>query len=111
MPNNEPKNFNALLIDSVDETISGVLGSKINSELWTHYQAFLGITRDEMPYRVSTLFEFLNGTLGIAGETLGKVIVKKLYAKANIPLHYDPNRPLADYVEELRRIFDNKHMQ
>jgi len=96
--------FNALLVDSVDEAISEVLGSRVTSAFWHHYQAFLGITRDEMPYRLDTLFASLKGTFGVGGETLGRHIVKKLYAKANAPLELKPDHTLAEYVEELKQI-------
>ena len=96
--------FNDLLVDSVDEAISEVLGNKVTRAFWYHYQAFLGITRDEMPYRLDTLFASLKGTFGVGGETLGRLIVKKLYAKANVPVELKLNHTLADYVEELKQI-------
>ena len=96
--------FNDLLVDSVDETISEVLGARVTRAFWYHYQAFLGITREEMPYRLDTLFASLKGTFGVGGETLGRMIVKKLYAKVNVPLELKPNHSLAEYVEELKQI-------
>ena len=95
--------FNDLLIDSVDEAITDVLGSRVTSAFWYHYQAFLGITRDEMPYRLPTLFESLRGTFGVGGETLGRIVIRKLYVKAKVPLNYDPNRPSLEYVDELKQ--------
>jgi len=95
--------FNDLLIDSVDETITEVLGSRVTSAFWYHYQAYLGVSRDEMPYRLPTLFESLKGVFGVGGETLGRIVVKKLYAKANVPLNYSSDRSLLEYVEELKQ--------
>ena len=103
--------FNDLLVDSVDEAISEVLGSRVTSVFWHHYQAFLGITRDEMPYRLDTLFASLKDTFGVGGETLGRVIVKKLYAKANVPLELKPDHTLAEYVEELKQILSQDLMR
>jgi hypothetical protein len=87
------------------------LGSRVTSVFWHHYQAFLGITRDEMPYRLDTLFASLKGTFGVGGETLGRVIVKKLYAKANVPLELKPDHTLAEYVEELKQILSQDLMR
>lgn len=103
--------FNDLLIKSVEETISEILGASVTSAFWYHYQAFLGISREEMPYRLETLFQTLKGTFGIGGETLGRSIVRKLYSKAGVPLNYVPDRPLADYVEELKETLAKNLMQ
>lgn len=96
--------FNVLLIDSVDETISEVLGGRVTRAFWHHYQAFLGIGRDEMPDHLDKLFSSLKGMFGDGGDTLGRVIIKKLYAKANIPLELKPDRPLTEYADALKQI-------
>ena len=111
MPRKHRTDFNDLLVDSVDEAISGVLGNRVTAAFWYHYQAFLGITRAEMPYRLDTLFASLKGTFGVGGETLGRVIVKKLYAKANVPLDLKVNRSFTEHVEELKRILAEDLMQ
>ena len=91
-------------MESVSEAVSEVLGNRVTSAFWYHYQAFLGVTREEMPYRLDTLFSSLKNTFGVGGETLGRIIVKKLYAKVNVPLELKPDRTLAEYVEELKQI-------
>jgi hypothetical protein len=96
--------FNELLVDSVSEAITEVLGARVTPAFWYHYQAFLGITREEMPYRLETLFTTLKGEFGIGGETLGRIIVKKLYAKVDVPLELKPDHTLTEYVEELKQI-------
>lgn len=103
--------FNDLLIASVEETISEILGARVTGAFWYHYQAFLGITREEMPYRLETLFQTLKGTFGVGGETLGRSIVRKLYSKAGVPLIYVPDRSLVDYVEELKQTLAKSLMQ
>lgn len=94
--------FNDLVVESVEETISEVLGRRVTAAFWHHYQAFLGISRDEMPYRLETLFASLKGMLGVGGDTLGRVIVRKLYAKTNVPLDLNSGRTLIEYIEELK---------
>jgi hypothetical protein len=103
--------FNDLIVDSVGETVTEVLGAKVTSAFWYHYQAFLGITREEMPYHLDTLFSSLKESFGVGGETLGRRIVQKLYAKVNVPLNYVIGRPLTDYVEELKQILVNDKKQ
>jgi hypothetical protein len=64
-----------------------------------------------MPYRLDTLFTSLKTTFGVSGETLGHVIVKKLYSKVDVPLNIVPGHELADYVEELKQILAKDLMQ
>jgi len=75
--------FNGLLVDSVTEAISDVLGGKVNDAFWHRYETHLGITREEMPYRLDTLFAELKSAFGIGGETLGRLIVKRLRENRN----------------------------
>ena len=99
-----PIDFNDLLIDSVDEVVTEVLGVKVSAMLWRHYQAFLGITREEIPYQLPKLFESIETIFGTGEETVGTRVIRKLYAKANIPLEYSHSRSPVEYVEELKQI-------
>jgi hypothetical protein len=40
----------------------------------------------------------------VGGETLGRIIVKKLYAKVAVPLELKPDHTLTEYVEDLKQI-------
>jgi hypothetical protein len=111
LPRKERTDFNELLVESVKETISEVLGARVTPAFWYHYQAHLGVTQEEMPYRLDTLFSALKGMFGVGGETLGRRIVKKLYAKAEVALDYTPDRPLTEYVEELKEFLAQDLMQ
>ena len=103
--------FNNLLVDSVGEAITDVLGAKVTTAFWQHIQAYLGITKEEMPYRLDTLFSALKDAFGVGGDTLGRLILKKLYAKVGLPLEYTPDRPLVQYVEELKEYLAKDLMQ
>ena len=103
--------FNDLLIDSVGEAITDVLGARVTPAFWQHVQAYLGITKEEMPYHLDTLFSALKDAFGVGGDTLGRIIIKKLYAKAGVPLEYTPNHPLVEYVEKLKELLAEDLMQ
>jgi len=96
--------FDTLLIDAVDEVVTEIFGTKSSSVFWCHYLAFLGISREEMPNQLPRLFNSLGTIFGVAQQTVGEFIIRKLYEKANVPLNYSPNRPPAQYAEELRQI-------
>jgi len=105
------RDFNDLLVDAIDETLSEVLGHRVNQVFWYHFQAFLGINRDEMPQHLDTLFTALNTVFGVGGETIGRRIIRKLYAKGKVPLNYTDGRPLLEYIEELEQILTKDFMQ
>ena len=96
--------FNDLVVDAIQETIEGVLGKSVTKPFWYHLQAYLGITQHEIPYRLETLFASLNQTFGIGGETLGRAIVRKLYAKAGVEPVPEFNGNLVKSVENLKQI-------
>jgi hypothetical protein len=102
------RDFNTLLIDVVDEVVTEIFGTKSSSMFWHHYQAFLGITREEMPNQLPALFDSLRTIFGSAQQTLSEVIIRKLYEKANLPLNYSPKRPPAQYAEELKQILNKQ---
>jgi len=102
--------FNRLIVESVEESVAEVLGARVASAFWDHYQAFFGITREEMPYALDTLFSSLKKIFGVGGEILGRIIIRKLYAKVGVPLNYASGHPLRDYVEGLKQILANDHM-
>ncbi len=95
--------FNDLIVDSVQETIEEVLGKSVSKAYWYHLQSYLGISKDEIPYRFETLFSSLRDSFGIGGDTLGRAIIRKLYAKAGVELVLVPNRALPEYVEDLKQ--------
>ena len=94
--------FNDLLIDSVGEAITDVLGARVTPAFWNHVQAYLGITKEEMANDLDTLFSALKDAFGVGGDTLGRLVLKKLYAKVGVPFEYTPDRPLLKYVEDLK---------
>ena len=52
-----------------------------------HLQRYLGISNHEMPSHIESLFSVLKNTFGLGGDTLCKVIVKRMYKKAGVPFN------------------------
>ena len=98
------QDFDGLVIDSLDEAFSEALGVEGSAMLWQHYQTSLGVTQKEIPYHLPKLFESLEKIFGTGYETIGERVIKKLYAKTNIPLKLSENRPLLEYAKELKQI-------
>ena len=106
----EPKNkpaganeFNMMFIESVEETISGLLGRTVSDAFTTHLQAYMGLSLDEIPDRPDAFFKALSGSFGIAGDRVGKYIVRKLYQKARVQFAEHDGGTLVDYVTALKQ--------
>ena len=94
--------FDKILVESVNEAISIVLGRKTSPELERHLQAFLGFSYDEID-NVEILFSSLERAYGLFGSAVPKLVVKKMYAKAKVPFYEVAGTPMIQYVYELKR--------
>jgi len=92
-----------ILMESIDETITGLLSREVADALYTHLQTVHSISKDEIPYRLDTMFSTLERTLGLSSsKTIGKVIARNLHAKLGLPFQNNPDRTLLEYVEEAK---------
>ena len=99
----QSREFNDALVESIDETITGLLSREVANALHTHLLKVHAISRDEIPYRLETLFSTLEETFGLtSSKTIGKVIARNLYAKLGLSFHDNPSRTLLEYVEEAK---------
>lgn len=96
--------FNHMLLESVNETISIALGRPITEELSVRLQAYIGLTIEEMPNQIYRLFQSVSDSFGTAGDDLCKLIVKKMYQKAGVLFYEIAGKPMIQYIEELKAI-------
>jgi len=96
------KDFDKILVESVNEAIALVLGRKTTPQLETHLQAFLGFSYESVD-TVEKLFSSLDGAYGLFGSAVPKAIVKKMYQKAEVPFYEVAGTPMIQYVYELKR--------
>ena len=93
--------FNQILLESVNEAIAAALGKPITPELNQHLQAFIGMSSDEIPNHVDRLFSSLRDSFGTSGDSLCKMIVKRMYARAGVSFYEISGQPMIQYVKEL----------
>lgn len=96
-------NFNEILFESVHEAFETALGKTVSEALALHLQKYLGISNDDLPNHLISLLTPLEYSYGLAGDTLGKTIVKRMYKKAGVPFYEVGTRPMLEYVQELRK--------
>lgn len=67
-----------------------------------------GISNDEMPSHIESLFSTLRGSFGLSGDTLSKTIIKRMWQKAEVPFYEVGYRPMIEYVQELKKIVEHR---
>ena len=96
------RRFNELLLQSVDETIAGILGKTVSNAFTNHMHNHFGLEIQEIPDRPEVLFNALHDSFGIGGDRVGRYIVRKLYQKAGVELLENDGHTLAEYVQTLK---------
>jgi hypothetical protein len=97
------REFNDNLVESIDETIIGLISRTVVDALYTHLQTFHSISRYEVPYRLETLFTTLEKTFGGRGsQTITKTIASKSYLRLGFEFTDNPGRSLLAYVDEAK---------
>jgi len=97
------REFNEVLVESIDETITALLSRAVVEALYVHLQTFYSVSRDEAPYRLETLFASLEKVFGVrSSQTITKAIAKQFYIKLGLEFRSNPNRTLLEYVDEAK---------
>ncbi len=92
-----------MLIESVDETLTAVLGEIVREAVHDALGNKFHITMDQVPERLDEFWLDLEKLLGaVPSSTIGKVIIKSFYAKLGLELVSRANWRLPDYVREAR---------
>jgi hypothetical protein len=94
--------FSQILLESVNEAIAIASGKSVTPELTHHFQAYIGISADEIPNHINLLFSSLRDSFGTTGNDLCKLVVRKMYAKAGVQFFEIAGQPMIQYVEELK---------
>jgi hypothetical protein len=102
-----PEPIHVLLLESIDETITALLSRTVVDALYAHLQTFHSISRDEVPYRLDTLFTTLEKLFGAGAQTITKAIVRKFYLKLGLKFTGYPSRTLLEYVDEAKMKLQN----
>ena len=102
LPLEQGVKFNELMVESIDETITDLLGRTVVDALYTHLQTNYSISRNEVPYRLDTLFTVLKKIFGASSLTLSKAIARKFYLKLGLEFTDNPTHTLPEYVDEAK---------
>jgi len=102
-PAERKREFNEILIEAIDETITVLLSQGVAKALYDHLQATYSISRDEIPSKLDILLSTLEKTFGAtSSRTISKVIARELYARLSLTFYDNPGRTFLEYVEDAK---------
>lgn len=74
-----------MLVESVDESLSGLLGERVRSALYKHLERFYVIQKDQIPTKLGEFSFALGQTFGLStNRTVVKNVVERLYSKLRL---------------------------
>jgi len=96
--------FNELFCQAIDESISEILGANVLAALYAFLEKQHAVSRDELPYRLETMYAVLENVFGFRGSRIiEKHIIRKFYHNLNLPFSTVDGYTLKDYVEAARK--------
>jgi DNA-binding MarR family transcriptional regulator len=98
-----------VFLEAVDEVISEILGHDVLGSLYVALEKQYDVTKDEIPYRMDTVYKILREIFGVQGSTtLTERIVRRLYENLNLEFEEVDGLQLMDYVEIAKRKLPQK---
>jgi hypothetical protein len=97
------REFNDLLLEFIDETITILLSREVADALYGCLQTAHSISRDQVPTRLETLSSILARTFGLpSSATISEAIARKFYSKLAPTFSDIPGGSLLEYVERAK---------
>jgi hypothetical protein len=98
-----PDALTKLLSDSIDETLTDLLGTRAREAVYDHLERIHSIARDEIPDNTDELFKLFERNFGATSKkVIGRVIAKKVYSKLDWEFRPIANFEFTDYLERIK---------
>ena len=98
----QPREFDHLLIDSVDQALGDLLGGRIRDQIYDYLAAHHNYGREEIPRRIDDFYAFLENTFASGGKTIGRTIIRRLFDKLGYEFVNVPGFEFFDYLEAVK---------
>ena len=103
MNDRQNQDFNAILAESIRETIAQLLSPKVVESVFEHLEKVYSIKKDEIPSRLDMLLLALETIFGSRSSgVIGKAIARRLYSRLGLEFSDDPQMNLVGYVEKAK---------
>ena len=103
---NQP--FSTLLTETIDRTLTELLGTKVSQALWSRMSREMLLGKDDVLQHVGKLATFLEDIMGTASKTVERRILKRLYVVLNreypVPVGFNFEKE----IERARILWDER---
>ncbi len=105
----EPRALTRLLSDSITDTLTDLLGTRVREAIYDFLERKHSISRDEIPQNMDVLFQLFKQNFGPAStKVFSKMIVKKMYSKLDWEFQPNLNLEFNDYLERIKTKLANQ---
>jgi len=91
------KSFNALVLESIDETLNDLVGPRTKKMIFDYLEC--SIHRDEIPTQPGRFLALLEEISGKAAKVIGKAAIRRVYAKLGWEFYDVHGFEAEDYIE------------
>jgi hypothetical protein len=99
----QENDFDGLLVDSVDETLTDILGARFKETFYRQLELRFCMPKGSLPDRLDDFVAVLSAIFGPTGSlVMGRTIAKRLYSKLGIQFTQKPGYTLLNYASDAK---------
>ena len=101
-PLSHPNTLNDLILDSIDEALSDLLGTRGRDLVYDHIARNYSFGREDIPLHLDEFLTLLEDTFSTGSKTIGRTVIRRLYVKLGWAFEAVPGFEFNDYLESAR---------
>ena len=94
--------FDSLLLESIDETLGDLLGSRPRDQFYDHLSTRYSYGREEIPQKICEFSDLLDDVFSSGGRAVRSIIIRRLSDKLGYDLKPQAGLEFYDYLDALR---------
>jgi hypothetical protein len=94
--------FDYLLLESIDEALADLLGTRSRDQIYDHLATQYRYGREEIPLKIFDFWEFLGNIFSSGSKTIGRTIIRRLCDRLGYEFVHVPEFQFLDYLDALR---------
>jgi len=94
--------LNDLILDSIDEALSDLLGTRGRDLVYDHIARNYSFGREDIPLHLDEFLTLLEDTFSTGSKTIGRTVIRRLYVKLGWAFEAVPGFEFNDYLESAR---------
>jgi len=98
----QSREFDSILLESVDETITSLFSREVASALYASLEARYSISKCDISSKPEAICSTLEKVFGSSSKTICNAIARRLYAKLALPFSDNPGGTLLEHVEKTK---------